>query len=353
MSQGLIVQTRRRQHRNRQRLLRSFLVYRHRSSRIGCRRRPATLSVNADPTGLAAGFYRTQVDLKTSAGTAGIPVTLFIATGSSMTLQPSGTVFTSVFGPAPQGDTVPTGGENSFLIDVVGTTPVNWTATASVASGPNWITLTTPSGMANFTLPGSSNVLPGTVSFTINQSVASKLAVGAYYGTIQVSAPGIVNSPLNFEIVLNLSANAIQAPEPSPTGLLYISAAGSQPPPQTLQVTNNLATASNLTLSSPTVNGGNWLSAAISPSAPAGPVAVGATVPVLVSVNPSNLNAGTYTGSVTLNWVGYPMGSTVNVTLLVPLASQAVQQDRPDGEASNAIPGTCTPTQIVPPRWVW
>jgi uncharacterized protein (TIGR03437 family) len=255
-----------------------------------------------------------------------------------MTLQPSGTVFDSVFSSTPPGDSAPTGGATSFSIDVVGANPVNWTATSSVTSGPNWITLATASGVA-------SGTQPGTVSFSINQAVASGLPVGAHYGTIQVSAPGLVDTPLNFEVVLNVSAvSLLQAPAPSPTGLLYISAAGTEPPAQTLQVANNLTMPANLTFS---VNG-SWLSAAIPSSVPAGPVAAGATVPVLVSVNPSNLNAGVYSGSVTFNWAGSPMGSTVNVTLIVPLASQAVQQDRPDGAVSNATPATCTPTQIVP-----
>jgi uncharacterized protein (TIGR03437 family) len=292
---------------------------------------PATLSVNADPTGLAAGFYRTAVNLKTSAGTASVPVTLFIATANSMTLQPAGTVFQSNF--SPSGDTIPAGGQNSFLIDVVGDNTVNWTAT--VLPNASWLSLGTTSGTATSTQPG-------TVSFAINQN---NLASGSHYGTIQVSAPGLVDTPLNFEVVLNVSpVNTLMAPAPSPAGLLYLSAAGTQPPAQTVQVMNNLSTSETLSVAASAANNGKWLSA----SGPAGLVAYGSTAPVLVSVNPSNLNAGTYYGSVTLSWVGSAMESTVNVTLLVPLASQAVQQDRPDAEVSSAAPeGTCTPTQLV------
>ncbi len=291
---------------------------------------PATLSVNADPTGLAAGFYRTAVSLKTSAGTASVPVTLFIATENSMTLQPAGTVFQSDFGSS--GDTIPAGGQNSFLVDVVGNNTVNWTA--SVLPGASWLSLGTASGT-------STSTQPGTVSFSINKN---NLPSGSYYGTIQVNAPGLVDTPLNFEVVLNVSpVNVLMAPAPSPAGLLYLSAAGTQPPAQTVQVMNNQSGSATLSVAASASNNGTWLTA----TGPAGPVASGTMAPVLVSVNPSNLNAGTYYGSVTLSWVGSALESTVNVTLLVPLASQAVQQDRPDAVSSAAPGGTCTPTQMV------
>jgi uncharacterized protein (TIGR03437 family) len=286
----------------------------------------ASLTVTADPSRLAAGFYRTAVDLKTSAGLASVPVTLFIATNSSMTLQPAGTLFQSVRGG------VPNGGVNSFLVGVVGSNPVSWSA--AVLPGAGWLSVTTPSGTAAATQPG-------VVSFSIDSSATGALAPQAYYGTIRVTSTSVVNSPLDFQVVLNVApSGAAQAPSPSPAGLLFLSAAGTQPPAQTVQLTTNSPSSVGYSASA---SGGSWLS--VSPGS--GTVAPGSGTQLQVSVNPSNLNAGTYTGGVTFSFNGSAEVRTVNVTLIVPLASQAVQSDRP-GEVSLTATPVCTPTQIVP-----
>lgn len=287
----------------------------------------ATLTVTADPAGLAAGFYRTAADLSTSAGAASVPVTLFIGTASTMTLQPGGTLFQSVGGGQPNG------GVNSFLIAPVGSNPINWTA--SVQPGASWLSVSTGSGTASGTQPGM-------VNFAIDSNIVAGLGPQAYYGTIRVTSPDVLSTPLDFQVVLNVSPDGSnQAPAPSPAGLLFISAAGTNPPAQSVQLTTNSRNPVAYTASA---SGGSWLS--VSPAS-------GNATPLghtssQISVNPSNLNAGTYRGGVTYNFAGSSDVRTVNVTLIVPLASQAVQSDRPGEPAPRDTSSTCTPTQIVP-----
>jgi uncharacterized protein (TIGR03437 family) len=294
---------------------------------------PANMTVTVDPAGRAAGFYRTEVDFKTSAGPAVVPVTLFIALAGSMTVQPAGTIFQSVGGAAPNG------GDTSFFVGTVNTTPVNWTA--SVLPGPvgepNWLSVTTGSGTAV-------NATPGMVQFAINNGSVPNTA-GAYYRTIRVSSNNVTNSPLDYQVVLNVSpAGAAPVPAPSPQGLLFLSAAGQIPPPQTVSLSSNNGAAISYTASASTTNGGNWLS--VSP----GSGSFGASGQSIIKADPSKLNAGVYRGSVTYNYVGLAASRSVSVTLIVPLASQSVQNDRPADPAVTqleAAPG-CTATQVVP-----
>lgn len=286
-----------------------------------------SLNVTADPTGLAAGFYRTAADLRTSAGAASVPVTLFIGTASTMTLQPGGTLFQSV------GGGVPNGGVNSFLIAPVSSNPINWTA--SVLPGASWLSISGGSGTA-------SAAQPGTVNFAIDPNIVAGLAPGGYYGTIRVMSGDVLNTPLDFQVVLNVSPDgANQTPAPSPAGLLFISAAGTNPPAQTVQLSSNSRAPIAYTAAA---SGGSWLS--VSPASGNAPAQGRANSQI--SVNPANLNAGTYRGGVTYNFGGGSDVRTVNVTLIVPLASQAVQSDRPGEPAPRDTSATCTPTQIIP-----
>jgi uncharacterized protein (TIGR03437 family) len=287
----------------------------------------ASLTITADPTGLAAGFYRTAVDLKTSAGVANVPVTLFISGAANMTLQPAGNVFQSTAGG------IPNGGDTSFLVDTVGSNSIAWTA--AVQPGANWLSVTTPAGSSTGTQPGS-------VEFAIDPVAAAALMPGAYYGTIRVNAAGIVNTPQDFEVVLNVApGGAIQTPSPSPGGLLFIAASGTHPPPQSVSMSTNSPNSVPFSVSA---SGGSWLS--VSGGGTAGP---GQAVSVQVTADPSNLNPGAYYGSVTFNFTGYAQARTVNVTLLVPQPNFDVHEKPGATESAAATPraATCTPTQIV------
>jgi uncharacterized protein (TIGR03437 family) len=281
----------------------------------------ASLNVNVDPTGLVSGFYRTTLTVKASTGVTIVPVTLFVANAASMSLSPSGALFESITGGTPNG------GDTDFLVDVNSATAQSWTA--SVLPGANWLILQTPSG-------SSSAAQPGTVTFAIDPAVAAGLAPNAYYGTIRVTIPGLANSPQDFQVVLNVApANTPQRPNPSPSGLLFISTANSVPPPQDVSVSTNGPMSAGFQVSTVTNDGGAWLSATpnvgtADPNSPA---------TTKVSIDPSKLSPGVYYGGVSYAFSGAAV-RTVNVTLIV---TSAVAQAR---QVSHAV--SCSPTTLVP-----
>jgi large repetitive protein len=291
----------------------------------------ATVQVAVDPSLLPAGFYRTQVDIVSSAGRGSVPVTLFIAPSSTMTLAPAGSQFNMPAGSSPGN---PNG---SFLVSVNNPTPVNWAA--AVIPGAAWLNLTTTSGT-------STTAQPGTVSFSINAAAAGALAPGAYYGRIEVTSSDVANSPEDYEVVLSvLPATTPITPDPEPGGLLFITTVGGVAPPETVTVYSGSTSASTFQTSAAPIDGSGWLS--VSPSI--GTSSVSAPGVTAVSVNTKGLSAGIYRGGVT-----YALSATavrtVNVTLIVtstPATPAAVtatpHTDSP--KASGCAPTTLAPTQ--------
>ena len=126
-----------------------------------------TITIQANPAGLSAGYYFTAVTIVSSAGTVTVPVTFFIAANPSLVLEPSGVLLSMpVGGVAANPDT-------SFLVAVSGaaspTSPVAFTA--AILPGTPWLNLATTSGT-------STGNTPGVVSYSINQTAAAALAPG-------------------------------------------------------------------------------------------------------------------------------------------------------------------------------
>jgi uncharacterized protein (TIGR03437 family) len=281
----------------------------------------ATITVQANPAGLSPGYYFTAVTIVSSAGTITVPVTLFIATGSSLSLNPSGVQLV-----------MPAGGvaanpDTSFLVSSTGTSPVAYTA--AVLPGAPWLNPGTTSGTSTAATPGS-------VNYSINAAAAAALTPQAYYGTIRVTSSGAINSPQDFQVVLDVTAaNSPQTPNPTPAGLIFISN-GTTPPAQTDQVFASSVTAIPYQASASTVTGGSWLS--VSPAT--GTTSAASPAQSSISVNPAGLAAGVYRGSVSYSLAAAAV-PTVNVTLVV----------EPGGSSSSQRPAattSCSPTQIIP-----
>jgi len=241
---------------------------------------PQQITVTANPAGLAAGYYLTTVTVVSSAGSANIPVGLLVAQNLTMNLNPAGTQLHMQAGSAP-GST-----NGSFLLSVSGLSTINWSA--SVLTGANWLSVTTASGTA-------SSATPGTVGFAIDPVAAAALSAQAWYGTIRVTSPDIVNSPQDFEVVLNISDSSDGiSPDPEPAGLVFISNGAAAVPPQTVQVHAGSTAAIPYQASVSTTDGAAWLS--VSP----GNDNTSAASPAqsTVSVNPATLAPGVYRGGV-------------------------------------------------------
>jgi len=295
-----------------------------------------SVPVTVDPSLLSPGFYRTQVDITTSNGQGSVPVTLFIAANSTMTLAPAGQQFNMPAGSSPGN---PNG---SFLVGVNNATVVNWSA--AVLPGASWLVAGTSSGT-------SSSTQPGTVSFSIDPVAAGALASGAYYGIIEITSTDVTNSPQDFEVVLNVSpAAAPVTPDPEPGGLLFITTVGGVLPPETVTVYSSSATPSIFQASAATTDGNGWLS--VTPGT--GSSAAGAPGVTTVSVSTTGLSAGVYTGGVSYSLSATAV-RTVTVTLIVAPGGGGATSSASSPSASSAAPraatpqaATCTPSVLVP-----
>ncbi len=292
-----------------------------------------SIQVSINPALLTAGFFRTQVDIATSAGTASVPVTVLVAADSTMTLAPVGTQFSMQTGSAPGN------ASGSFLVSVTNVAAVSWSA--SLLSGSPWLTLTSAPG-------ASSASAPGAVNYVIDPAGAAALPPGVYYGQIGVSSSAIVNSPQTFEVVLSVSpVNVSVIPDPEPAGLLFITSVGGTLPPQTVTVYSGSTLASGFQASATTTSGGAWLS--VTPSL--GSAASGSPGVTSVTVNTAGLKQGVYTGG-----VSYSLSATavrvVNVALIVTPPGTVTGSQVSSGAAPRGLSpkdsGTCTPSVLVP-----
>ena len=294
---------------------------------------PATpITVTINPGTAGAGFHQSTILVKTSAGSANVPLTLLLAKNPTMTLSPGGTQFQQAAGSTPGN---PNG---SFQVSVSGNSTINWTA-ALASPVPGWLTLNTTSGT-------STSANPGTVSFSINATAAS-LTAQAYYAAIQVTSSGVVDSPQAFIVILNVApASSPAVPVLSSAGLLFLSSAGGTPAPQNVQIFTSSATPVTYQASSDSP----WL--LVNPAS--GSTSTASSGTTSVSVNLSAAKPGVNRGNLT-----YALSSSavrsVNVTLIVEAgtgASDRTTSDRANIDqtiSSNLQPrAACGPTQLVP-----
>ena len=293
----------------------------------------AVVPVTVNPALLTPGFYRTQVDIVTSAGSASVPVTLFIAPNSTMTLAPAGNQFNM-----PAGST-PGNPNGAFLVSVNNPTPVNFTASVATASPyflPSWLVLNTQSGT-------STNAQPASVAFSIDPVASAALAPGAYYGLIQVVSTDIANSPQDYEVVLNVvPATTPIVPDPEPGGLLFITTVGGVVPPQNVSIYSGSVTPLTFQASAAVTNGKGWLT--VSPFT--GSASAGSPGVTTVTVTTTGLTAGVYRGGVSFSLSATAV-RTVNVTLIVANPGGAVKASSVT-RVTQPKALTCTPTALAP-----
>jgi len=288
------------------------------------------LELTADPSGLSPGYYRGTITVTSSGGSGTVAVSLFISAAATMTLGPGGTQFSM-----PQGGLLGNA-EGSF--NVSASSGATLTYTTAVQSASNWLTVSGGSGTA-------SSSSPGTIGFSINQTVAATLTAGSYYGTVRVFGSGVVNSPQDFQVVLNVTpANTPVVPDPQPAGLVFVSAGTGALASQQISVYASSRNALPFQASASTVDGGNWLS--ISPTV--GNASAVAPGQVAVSANPAGLKAGAYRGS-----VSFAFGSairSVNITLIVQPAqtTPALLPNLTSAARPAASGPVCANAQLVP-----
>jgi uncharacterized protein (TIGR03437 family) len=283
---------------------------------------PAAVGFMVNPVGLPPSTYNSQIVISASDGeTAMVPVTTAVnSLTQSIVLTQTGLLFGTVAqGAAPPAQT--------FSVFNAGQGTMMFTLSVQTLSGtPGWLTVS----------PSSSSVPAGSVSTPVTVTVnPTGLAVGEYYGLVQVIAANAANSPQVVSVLLNVVDPSEGAVLVSPTGVLIESVARATP---TLTLYNLSNQALTYTSTVSTTDGGNWLMA--TPST--GTVPAQGSVQVTVSGNSTALPAGTGQGVVT---VGFSNGTVQSVA--VSSLSIAGSSSSPGGVAADAQ-GSCQTQSLVP-----
>ncbi len=295
-----------------------------------------SLAVTANPAQLTAGTYAGVVTISAVGGQPVIVSVLAVVAGTQPNIQLSqtGLLFQAVSGGAatpPQSITVLNPGSGAL----------NFAASGTTLAGGNWLSVSPESGTSSATKAGA-------VTVTVNPA---GLQPGNYYGKIQFSAAGAVNSPQQASVVLNVVTPA-NSPGAwvEPSGLIFVgSAGGTDPAAQTLSITN--PSPDPLTFLTTAFSGGNsgsnWLTATPSSGT------VSATQPATMSVQPGlqGLAPGVYFGDLALTIAATattataaPQAFHIEILLLVlPAGESPAVRPAPRPQVTG-----CTPTQLLP-----
>lgn len=281
---------------------------------------PGTITVTADGSKLPAGTYTgtvmvTSTTASTGGSPANIPVTLTVTAGTISSTTTSLTFAQAVGGTQPPTQTV-------AIAATPG--PINITVTTSTDNGGNnWLSATPASGTA-----------PGNITVTAN---GGSLPLGQYTGKVTITAapPGATGSPIVIPVTFNVVTG--QTLSVSPNNLSFAYALGaSNPTAQTVQVSAT-GGAAPFTTQATTASGGSWLS--VSPTSGNTPATL------TVTANPSNLTAGTYSGTITVSSPNSVSPTTISVSLVVAAVPKPVVNLV--GNAGSYVAGGVSPGENI------
>jgi uncharacterized protein (TIGR03437 family) len=288
---------------------------------------PATVSITANPANLPIGTTSASLlILGTNLQSVTIPITITVSPSPQiMALSQGGFTFVAV----PGGGVTP---PQTFDVLNTGAGAFSWTAQATTISGGYWLSISPASG-------NSSSTNFGSITVSANPG---DLAPGVYYGIVVVSAAGTVNSPQQFEVVLNvLAPNQSVGAAVAPSGLIFTAPAnGDSPSSQTFLITNLSASAAPLAVNVTTTGGGDWL--AVAPNN--GTISPGASQIITVQPNIGSLAPGVYQASITAEAGGTALNVSV-VFVVVPSVTPVASLS----SAAHAVIGAgCTPKKLYP-----
>jgi uncharacterized membrane protein len=268
-------------------------------------------------SGLAAGTYGGTVTVSDPAASntpQTVAVDLTVTALPAIGVAPPTLTFGTPLGTDPPSQTI--------TITNTGGGTLNWVANVN----QSWLSVSPTSGSLG---AGQSEAVAVMVS-------SANLPAGGYAGTITISDPGASNSPQT--VTVNLAVFSAPAIGVSPNTLTFAAQVGTDPPTQTVTVTN---TGTNTLNWSATVDQ-SWLNA--SPSS--GSLTSGASQVVTVTVTSAGLATGSYTGTVTIS---DPAASNSPQIVTVDLTVSALPAIglSPGSLSFNAQIGRDPPTQTV------
>ena len=261
-----------------------------------------TVTVQVSSSGLTEGSYTGDITVSSTMvqnPAVDIPVTLRVARFSIISPSPSAMSFVAAPSQNPA--------SQNLVVSNTGVGTLNPDASASADSGGPWL----------YVIPPLAAGEPTIFRVTINSAT---LALGTYTGSILLSSATADNSPLSVPVTLT-----IRAPTPtialSPTSLSFSATLGTNPAPQTLTVTNS------------DIGTLDWQASATVGWVTLSPAGGAAPGQVVVKVNTSGLEPGTYATAVTIssstdNVTNSPQSITVSVTIAAPLAPAGIGVDK-------------------------
>ena len=264
---------------------------------------PLTVSVN--PAGLTPGTYTATVNVTSATpGSAAQPFPVVLKVTNDPTITAS---VTALSFPYQIGQSIPAT-QSVKLASSTGV-PLNYTASLATANcGSAWLLLN-----------GAGNSINGATPDTLTVSIATAgLAAGTCTGTITINATNpatgaaAVNSPIAIPVTLTVSTTAQLVLTPPNPPVFTVGVGAQSPAPQNINLSSTNSDVLNYTVAFQS-NNGNWLF--VGPQG--GSTSVNNVLTISVITN--GLNAGTYTGTVTLTATG-PGGAVVaNSPVVIPI----------------------------------
>ena len=254
-----------------------------------------------DPTivdTLSPGTYNGTITITPTSGQAltpvVVPVTLTITPAPAVTVNPSAVNLQYQIGGSNNS------AQETVTLSTAGSQAIPYTATAANTPTPvggTWVVVN----------PAAGSVTSAGTPITIDYDQATNLPAGTWKGSVTVSTP--LGAPATTAIPVTLVVSAlplISVPDATLTFTAELSQA--TPPAQSVNITSTSG-ALPYTVTVSTTDGNPWLIAPASGTTPG---------PLSISVSPTGLAPGTYTGTVTVTGTGAGNGpQQIPVTLKV------------------------------------
>jgi len=234
--------------------------------------------------------------------TFAIPLPIFVqgTTQGGTVVDPTGLAFS-----VTQGVTSPS--TQIITISNRDSQAITYTASASVDSGTNWLSVSPSTGTAG----------PFAVASIVATVNASNLPAGTYPGTISIVIAGGKSFSIPVVITVTGTQGGVTV---SQSGLLFRAVqGGSSPPSQSIEVINAGSGTVSFSSSASTLTGGGWLS--VSPAS--GTTSSSSPGSVTISINQTGLAPNTYYGEVAITSAGSTSPEIVAVVLNVFTAAQS------------------------------
>ncbi len=243
---------------------------------------PAIVAFTVNPTGLTSQTCRGSIGiLDANANAVTVPVYMAISGQSqSVLLSQTAMNFTAASGgaaPAAQ----------AFQILNPGSGSLPWSITTKVLSGGSWLTVAPNSGSSQGLAQAGS---------PINVSVNPQgLAAGTYYGTVQVTSSGALNTPQSITVSFTVLAAGMNPPEQvTPSGVIING--NNSTDSQTVTLSNLGSGSVTFASTLITDDGQNWLVA----TPASGSVTAGGTSSISLTANLNGVTSGLRHGTMVI-----------------------------------------------------